>query len=170
MLKDVKRNVIIVEKLAISRKVALILDILEEDLHLDLVPVLDPDQAEVDLILEIEEEVEEAHLVVLDLEGKNFYEKLCIYLLSIAVIDLIQEISIRKIIRERVTRSIEALTRREVEAQAEEAEETVVPEVEKIMKKMVTRAKAEVEVEANKIVETELKIHTRQRFIHCKRV
>ncbi len=84
------------------------------------------------------------------------------------MIDLIQEISIRKIIRERVTRSIEALTRREVEAQAVEAEVIVVPEVEKIMKKMVTRAKAE--VEASKIVERELKIHTRQRFIHCKRV
>jgi hypothetical protein len=134
-LKDVKRNAITAENLAISRKTALISDIPEtEDLHLDLAPALDQDQA--DLILETEEEVEEAHPADPDQE---------------AVIDLIPEISIRRITRKRATRNIEALTRREAEARAVEAREIVVPEVEKIMKKMVTKAK--VEVEANKIVE-----------------
>ena len=67
------------------------------------------------------------------------------------MIDLIPETDIRRITRERATRSIEAPTRREVEAQAAEARVTIVPEIETITTKMATRAEAEVEVEANKI-------------------
>lgn len=146
MLKDVKRNATIAEKLAISRKTALILDTQEEDLHLGPAPALD----QADLILETEDE-EEAHPADPDQE---------------AVTDLTPEINIRRITRERATRSIEAPTRREVEAEAQavEARVIIVPEIEKIMKKTVTRA--EVEVEANKIVEST----TRQRFMNCKRV
>jgi len=66
-----------------------------------------------------------------------------------AVIDLIPEISIRRIIRKRVTRSTEALTRREVEAEAPAMQARVIVAPKKIMKKMETRAEAEVEVEAN---------------------
>jgi len=67
VLKDVKRNATIAEKLAISRKTALILDTQEEDLHLGPAPALD----QADLILETEDE-EEAHPADPDQEG-NFY-------------------------------------------------------------------------------------------------
>lgn len=132
-LKDVKRNVTTVVNLAISRKIALISDTpdldQEEDLH--LVPVLDQDQAV--LILEIEEE-EEAHPVAQDPE---------------VVIDLIPEISIRRITRERVTRSTEALTRREAEAEAQAMEARVIVAPEIMLTKMETRVEVEAEVEAN---------------------
>ena len=62
-----KRNATIAEKLAISRKTALISDIPEEDLHPAPAPALD----QADLIPETEEEVEEAHPADPDQEG-NF--------------------------------------------------------------------------------------------------
>jgi len=128
MLKDVKRNAINAEKVDTSRKTALISERdPEEDLH--LAPA--PDQAAP--IPKIEEE-EEVHPVVPDPR---------------VVIDLTPEERIRRTTRERATRSTEALTRREVEAQAKEARVTAAPRKEKIMKRMETRV--EVEVEASKV-------------------
>jgi len=127
----VKRNAITVVNLATSRKTALTSEApdpdLEEDHH--LAPALD----QVAPIPEIEEE-EEVHPVVPDPE---------------VVIDLTQEISIRRIIRERATRSTEALTREEVEAEAQAMQARVIVAPKKIMKKMETRVEVEVEAEAN---------------------